>query len=341
MSIPRTRSPVAVIAVGLGLALALAVSTGATRAHADPGDDDFLGEADSFAIVASATITSTGPTLVTGDVALHPGTAVGLLAEQVLATIHTPADLDGGALALAVRNALISPYDQLLGAMTSTGSATGVNVVDSDLVSYTPPGSSPGLYQPGVYASASSLGLSGPIVLDGGGNSDAVFIFRAETAALTVASGSTVTLVGGAQWCNVYWQVGTSATIGTNAAFVGTVLANASIAAQTGATITGRLLASAGAGGAGEVTLDSNVIDAAQGCSSGAGVVGPDTGPGPGPEAAPGAGPGVGPDAAPGSGLDGLPSTGSEQSIAFGIAALAVIFGVIAVHYARRPRGRV
>lgn len=316
----RTRSHVTSIAVAIGLSLALAVTTGASRALAAPGDDGFLGDAEGFAIVASDTITNTGPTLVTGDVALHPGTAVGLLPIQVVGTIHTPADLDGGALALAVRNALIAPYNDLLAATTSAGSATGVNTVSADLSAYTPPGSAPGLYQPGVYASASSLGLSGPITLDAGGNADAVFIFRAETAALTVASGSSVNLINGAQWCNVYWQVGTSATLGTTADFVGTILANASITAQTGATVVGRLLASAGSAGAGAVNLDSNIIDASQACTT----VGPPVPPGSG----------------SGSGPEELAETGNDSLIGLAVGSGALLLGLLALIVVRRSRTR-
>jgi hypothetical protein len=107
---------------------------------------------------------------------------------------------------------------------------------------------------PGVYRSASSLGLTGDLTLDAHGNPDAVFIFQVGSA-LTTASGSRVALLGGAQACNVYWQVGSSATLGTGSSFRGTILALTSITLTTGATVEGRTLARNGA-----VTLDTNTI---------------------------------------------------------------------------------
>ena len=107
---------------------------------------------------------------------------------------------------------------------------------------------------PGVYTASSSMGLSGEVTLDAGGDPSAVFIFQAGST-LTTSPGSLVTLTGKAQACNVFWQVGSSATLDTNSIFRGTVLAMTSITANTGATIEGRLLARNGA-----VTLDTNTI---------------------------------------------------------------------------------
>jgi hypothetical protein len=105
----------------------------------------------------------------------------------------------------------------------------------------------------GVYTGA-TLGLTGTVTLDAQGDPNAVFIFQAASTLIT-ASSSVVALTNGADACNVYWQVGSSATLGTNSAFVGTVLALTSVAATTSATVNGRLLARNGA-----VTLDSNII---------------------------------------------------------------------------------
>ena len=115
---------------------------------------------------------------------------------------------------------------------------------------------------PGVYTSASSLGLTGELVLDGGGDSAAVFIFQAGSS-LTTASGSRVSLINGANACNVFWQVGSSATLGTGSVFVGNLLALTSITATTGANVEGRLLARNGA-----VTLDTNVVTSPAGCTT-------------------------------------------------------------------------
>ena len=106
----------------------------------------------------------------------------------------------------------------------------------------------------GVYGTDSALGLTGSVTLDGAGKTDGVWVFQAGSTLIT-ASSSTVVLTNGAQACNVYWQVGSSATLGTSTSFVGTILAQESITATTGATIQGRLLAQSGA-----VTLDTNTI---------------------------------------------------------------------------------
>jgi hypothetical protein len=107
---------------------------------------------------------------------------------------------------------------------------------------------------PGVYTSASSLGLSGDLTLDAQGDPNAVFVFQAGST-LTAGPASRVLLIGGAQPCNVFWQVGSSATIGTSSAFAGNILALTSISMTTGATLNGRALARNGA-----VTLDTNTI---------------------------------------------------------------------------------
>jgi hypothetical protein len=107
---------------------------------------------------------------------------------------------------------------------------------------------------PGVYKSASSMGLTGTLTLNGLGNPNAVFIFQM-VSTLTTASASRVSLINAAQACNVFWQVGSSATLGTGTAFIGNILALQSITATTGATVQGRALARNAA-----VTLDTNRI---------------------------------------------------------------------------------
>jgi type VI secretion system secreted protein VgrG len=107
---------------------------------------------------------------------------------------------------------------------------------------------------PGLYKSTSSLGITGILTLDGQGNSSSVFIFQVGSA-LTTATGSQVVLIGGAQAANVFWQVGSSATLGTYSIFNGTIMAQASVSLATGAALNGRALARVGA-----VTLDSNTL---------------------------------------------------------------------------------
>ena len=107
----------------------------------------------------------------------------------------------------------------------------------------------------GTYAAAAgTLSNSGNVILDAQGDPTAVFVFQAASTAIT-SVGSTMTLANGAQACNVYWRVGSSATIGVNSTFIGHVYALTSITANTGAQITGQLLARNGA-----VTLDTNRI---------------------------------------------------------------------------------
>ena len=123
---------------------------------------------------------------------------------------------------------------------------SGGTTVAGDLVGKT--------FTAGVYKSTSSLGISGDVTLDAQGHPDAVFIFQIAST-LTTASGSHIILANGANACNVFWQVGSSATLGTNSVFKGIIMADQSITLTTGAALEGRALARIGA-----VTLDSNVI---------------------------------------------------------------------------------
>jgi ice-binding like protein len=195
-----------------------------------------LGTADSFAVLAGSTVTNTGASVISGDLGVSPGTA---------ATGFPPGTVSAGtvhgadAVAQQAQRDLVIAYNDAAG-RSSTGT------ISADLAGST--------LTPGVYTSASSLGLSGALTLDAQGNPNAVFVFQAGST-LTTGSGSRVLLIGGAQACNVFWQVGSSATIGTGSAFIGNVLALTSISLTTGATLNGRALARNGA-----VTLDTNTI---------------------------------------------------------------------------------
>jgi len=194
-----------------------------------------LGTANSFAVLGGSTITNTGSTVVNGDLGLSPGTSVtGFPPGTVNGTQHVTDPTAAQAEA------------DLVAAYNAAGTQTGAAAVSGDLGGMT--------LTPGVYNSASSLGLTGTLTLDGQGNPDAVFIFQIGSA-LTTASGSRVNLVNGAQACNVFWQVVSSATLGTNSNFSGSILALTSVTATTGAIINGRLLARNGA-----VTLDVNAV---------------------------------------------------------------------------------
>jgi hypothetical protein len=154
---------------------------------------------------------------------------------------------------------------------------------------------------PGVYRRSSALQLTGNVTLDGQGDPGAVFIFQAGT--LTTASNSRVVLTGGARACNVFWQIGSSATLGTDTDFSGDILALQSITLNTRATVTGRALARNGA-----TTLDSNVIrpqrctaaTAPGGGTSPGGATGPGGTTTPGGATTPGGGP------APAAGANGM-----------------------------------
>jgi len=194
-----------------------------------------LGTANSFAVLAGAGITNTNSTTITGDVGTFPTTTeTGFGSVTLIGTNH-----GGDAVTQQAKIDLIIAYNDAAGRLPATavaGDLGGLTLV------------------PGVYKSTSSLGITGTLTLDAQGDPNAVFIFQIGSTLIT-ASGSNVNLINGAQACNVFWQVGSSATLGTNSTFTGNILALTSITANTGATVNGRLLARNGA-----VTLDANTI---------------------------------------------------------------------------------
>jgi hypothetical protein len=193
-----------------------------------------LGSAASFSVLGGSTVTNTGPTTMFGDLGLSPGSSV-TGAPHVLGQTHVD-----DAVAIGAKNALTTAYNDAA-SRPSNGSA------GSELAGQT--------FLPGVRTASSSLLLSsGSVTLNAQGDPNAVFIFQIGSTLIT-ESNTTVLLVNGAQACNVFWQVGSSATLGTGTRFVGTIMALASITANTGATIHGRLLAREGA-----VTMDTNTI---------------------------------------------------------------------------------
>jgi hypothetical protein len=220
--------PASVLLAALSVAAALASSAQAASVP--------LGTADSFAVLAGTTVTNTGPSVISGDLGLSPGTAV---------TGFPPGTVKAGTIHAADSVALQAERD-LTTAYNDAAGRSSTATISADLAGRT--------LTPGVYTSASSLGLSGAVTLNAQGNPNAVFVFQAGST-LTAGSGSRVHLTGGAQACNVFWQVGSSATIGTGSAFAGNILALTSISMTTGATLNGRALARNGA-----VTLDTNTI---------------------------------------------------------------------------------
>jgi hypothetical protein len=192
-----------------------------------------LGTAGSFAVLAGSGITNTGPTTITGDVGTHPTPTI---------TGDGSISLDGtypdAAVTEQAKTDLTTAYGTAAAATPTTAVATELGGTE---------------LTPGVYG-GDTLGITGTLTLNTLGDPNAVFIFKAASTLITAANSSVVVL-DGATACNVFWQVGSSATLGTDSHLIGTVLAATSITAGTRATVQGRLLASNGA-----VTLDTNTI---------------------------------------------------------------------------------
>ena len=196
-----------------------------------------LQSASAFAILAGSTVTSTGATTVDGDLGVFPGTAViGFPPGTVNGTIHA-----GDSVAEQAQSDLTVAYNDAAGqsvdAVAVAGNLGGLTLT------------------PGLYKSTSSLEItSGDLTLDAQGDADAVFIFQM-VSSLTTTEGRQVILSGGASASNIVWQVGSSATLGTNSVFHGNILADQSITMNTGATLEGRALTRIGA-----IALDANTI---------------------------------------------------------------------------------
>jgi hypothetical protein len=195
-----------------------------------------LGTADDFAVLAGESITNTGPTTITGDVGIHPGTSVtGFESVTLNGELH-----ETDAVAEQAKVDLVTAYNDAAGRgpVTTVATELGGQALTG-----------------GVYDSSSgTFGITGTLTLDAEGDPNAVFIFQMESTLIT-ASASDVNLINGAQACNVFWQVGSSATLGTGSSFSGNILALTSITLNTGATVEGRVLARNGS-----VTLDTNTI---------------------------------------------------------------------------------
>lgn len=199
-----------------------------------------LGVTSSYAVLAGSGITNTGTTTINGDaggdVGSHPtGTFVGQASAIISGAVHL-----ADAQSLAAKNALIVAYDDAAGRIP-------VTTIPSELGGQT--------LIPGTYDSLDgTFQITGTLTLDAQGDPDGVFVFKTGTTLITAAN-SNIALLNSARYCRIFWQVGSSATLGTNSHFVGHIFALTSITANTGATIQGQLLARNGA-----VTLDTNTI---------------------------------------------------------------------------------
>jgi hypothetical protein len=205
-----------------------------------PVDEAVLGTAQSFAVLGASTVTNTGATNVYGNLGVDPGLAV---------TGFPPGLVTGGTIHAGDSVARIAQNDTTTAYNTLAGEAPTLDLTGKDLGGMT--------LAPGVYAYSSSAQLTGALTLDAMGDPSAVFVFQIGST-LTTASGSSVLVINKAEDCNIFWQVGSSATIGTTTAFKGNILALASITLDTGATVSGRALARTAA-----VTMDANSISTA------------------------------------------------------------------------------
>jgi hypothetical protein len=202
------------------------------------GPSPALAQLSSFAVLAGTTVTNTAtPTTVTGDLGVSPGTAVTGFPPGVVTggTIHA-----GDPVAAQAQSDLTTMYNALASTPCDTD-LTGQDLGGKTLT-------------PGIYCFSSSAQLTGTLTLDGQGQSGAIFIFKVGST-LTTATASSVVLIGGASSCEVFWQVGSSATLGTGTTLAGSILALTSITLNAGASVSGRLLARNGA-----VTLDDNHV---------------------------------------------------------------------------------
>jgi hypothetical protein len=222
-------------AVAVGWLVALGSLAGDAQAAPAPVA---LGAADAFAVIGATTVTNTGPSTVNGDLGVSPGTAVtGFPPGTINGTLHAD-----DATAVQAHADLATAYADAAGRTPDLS-------IPADLGGHT--------LTPGVYANGTlELTAGKTLTLDAQGNPAAVFILQAGSTLITGAD-THVTLSGGAQACNVFWQVGSSATLGASSVLTGTILASTSISMGDGVTIAGRALARDGA-----VTMINDTVTA-------------------------------------------------------------------------------
>ncbi|MBN1927291.1 MAG: DUF3494 domain-containing protein [Prolixibacteraceae bacterium] len=202
-----------------------------------------LNSAGDFAVLAGSGISNTGvTTMINGDVGSFPTATInGLLPGNVNGTLYTSADPIVGLAKEDLTTAYNDAQSRSLDAISLPGQIGGLSLA-------------PGLYVNSTTSGISGTGPNGILTLDAGGNSNAVWIFKVGSTFITDA-GTSIVLAGGAQAGNIYWSVGTSATLGTNSVFYGNILADQSITLTTGATLYGRALTRIAA-----ISLDTNTV---------------------------------------------------------------------------------
>ncbi len=232
-----TRAPRTALRTAAAVILGIGLLAEAQTAFAAGPTTVGLGTAAPFAVLAGTpAITNTGPSTITGNVGIAPALAVtGFPPGNVVGATHM-----GDAIAIKAQSDLTTAYTDAAGrSVTAThGTLGGLTLIG------------------GVYtAGGATLDLTGTLTLDGQNDPNSVWIFQA-TSDLVTASSSTVNLVNGASACNVFWQVTSSATLGSGSTFVGTIMALTSITMASGVSLDGRALARNG-----EVTLINDTID--------------------------------------------------------------------------------
>jgi Ice-binding-like len=249
-------------------ALVFLIWPASALAATDPG----LATAAPFGVLAGSTVTNTGATTIAGQLGLAPGSAVVGFPPGTSGAQHI-----GDAVAITAKTDLTAAYTNAAAQpCPAVNDRTGVNLGGQTLV-------------PGVYCQTTAPTLSGTLTLNGSG----IYIFQIGSTLIT-APGAVVALIGGAQPCQVYWQVGSSATLDTTTTFIGTIMALTDITMNNGVTLTGRALARNG-----QVALISDTIIQPAACLA----VGPS--PSPSPPASPSASPAPGTTPSPGVGLPG------------------------------------
>ncbi len=196
-----------------------------------------LGTAAGFAVLGGSTVTSIGGTALVGSLGVAPGLAV---------TGFPPGIVSGGTIHAGDAVAQQAQTDFVAASVAVAGDACGTDLSGQDLGGLT--------LTPGVYCFSAAAQLTGTLQLDAQGNADAVFVIQIGST-LTTAVGASVVFTNAGQACNVYWNIGTSATIGAGTAFIGNLFAAVSITLSSGANVAGRALAHSGA-----VTMDANAV---------------------------------------------------------------------------------